>query len=153
MIPIPTRKTRLVVASLCCLVAAGCQDVAPLAEYRPIVDPGRVDVASYETDLSECRNLALNVESEYRQRRQQELGQNLAAGIVAGAITGAIVGNNTYGGHHQPNFITYGALAGAAAGVEAGDYTSDFVRYGPRRVVDRCMNNRGHELLNDIGRA
>ena len=49
--------------------------------------------------------------------------------------------------------LAYGAASGMAAGAANNDYTQDLVKFGPRRIVDRCMADRGHTILNDIGRG
>jgi len=126
------------------------QSTDTLVNYEPVVDPGQTDPAKFSKDLEDCRSVALRVEADYRQRQQEELGRNLLIGALAGAATGAVVGNNT---SYMKEAITYGAVAGAATGAASGDYTHDLVKFGPRRVVDRCMANRGHAILNDIGRG
>lgn len=127
------------------LALSACEPVKPLTDYRPVVDPARTNQAKFERDLVECRNLAIKVEADYKARQQKEMGQNMMVGIVAGALLGAAVGNSDY--------AAAGALYGGAAGAAAGDYTHDLVTYGPRRIVDRCMAERGHRILNDIGRG
>jgi len=72
------------------------------------------------------------------------------AGLLVGAITGAVVGG---GSNYQGELTAYGAASGMAAGAAANDYSYDLVTFGPRRVVDRCMTERGHTILNDIGRG
>jgi len=126
------------------------QTTDTLLNYEPIVDPGQTEMAKYAGDLEECRSVALRVEADYKQRQQEELGRNVLVGALVGATAGAIVGNNT---SYKNEAIKYGAVTGAAAGATSGDYTRDLVKFGPRRVVDRCMANRGHAILNDIGRG
>ena len=132
------------------LGAVACDPVAPLTEYTPIVDPGKVSAARFQKDLVECRNLALQVEAEYKAKQEKEATQNLLAGMLVGALVGAAVGNNS---GYQHDYITAGALAGASGAVGSGDYTYDLVTFGPRRVVDRCMTGRGYNILSDIGRG
>lgn len=138
------RKAILAPIVFCALAA--CDAPVQLADYRPVVDPGRTDMARFESDLVACRTIATGVEADYRRRQQEEAGRNLLVGLLVGAIAGAAVGGNS-------DWAAYGAAAGAASGVAAGDYTHDLVTYGPRRVVDRCMVERGHRVLNDAGRA
>lgn len=132
------------------LAVAGCAELEPLTEYRPVVDPERTNMPHFERDLEACRDVALQVEADYRQRQQEQMGANIVAGLVVGAITGAVVGGGT---NYQGELAAYGAASGMAAGAAANDYTHDLVTYGPRRVVDRCMAERGHTILNDIGRG
>ena len=49
--------------------------------------------------------------------------------------------------------MAYGAVTGMASGAANNDYSHDLVKYGPRRVIDRCMADRGHRILSDLGRA
>lgn len=130
------------------LSACGTQE--HISDYRPIVDPDRVNAKKFERDLSKCQLIAIQVEADYRERQQAEAWSNLAAGLIVGAAAGAIVGNGT---DYKNDMVKYGALSGAAAGLASGDYTADFVKFGPRRVVDRCMLDKGHNLLNDLGRG
>ncbi|RWR08521.1 glycine zipper family protein [Paenirhodobacter populi] len=135
---------------ICATFLAACQPVQPLSEYRPAVDPAKVKPAKYESDLAECRNVALQVEADYKERQGKEAAQNLVAGLVVGALLGAAVGSHA---SNQGDLIGVGAATGALAGAGSGDYTHDLVTYGPRRVVDRCMDGRGYKLLTDFGRA
>ena len=132
------------------LTVACCAELEPLTEYRPVVDPERTNMPRFERDLEACRAVAVQVEADYRQRQQEQMGANIMAGLLVGAITGAVVGS---GSDYQGELAAYGAASGMAAGAAANDYSYDLVTYGPRRVVDRCMAERGHTILNDIGRG
>ena len=132
------------------LTVAGCAELEPLTEYRPVVDPERTNMPRFERDLEACRAVAVQVEADYRQRQQEQMGANIMAGLLVGAITCAVVGS---GSDYQGELAAYGAASGMAAGAAANDYSYDLVTYGPRRVVDRCMAERGHTILNDIGRG
>lgn len=54
---------------------------------------------------------------------------------------------------HRPASDPYGAASGMATGAATDDYTDDLVKFGRRRIVDRCMTERGHVILNDPGRG
>jgi len=124
----------------------GCAELEPLTEYRPVVDTKRTNMVRFEKDLNECRDVALRVEADYKKRQGEQLAQNLITGILIGVIAGAAIGDNSQS-------IAAGAAIGGVAGAAANDYTYDLVKYGPRRVVDRCMADRGHKVLNDIGKG
>jgi hypothetical protein len=124
-----TSSTPRAFGVLAMLVIAGCAELEPLTEYRPVVDPERTNMARFERDLEACRAVAVQVEADYRQRQEEQMGANIMAGLLVGAITGM------------------------AAGAASTDYTHDLVTFGPRRIVDRCMAERGHAILNDIGRG
>ena len=132
------------------LAVVGCVPVEPLSEYRPVVDPARTNKVRFERDLEACRVVALQVEADYKKRQQEQMGANIMAGLLVGAIAGAVVGS---GSNYQGEMAAYGAATGMAAGAATNDYTQDLVKFGPRRIVDRCMNDRGHKILNDIGRG
>ena len=132
------------------LFSTGCAELEPLTEYRPVVDEERTNMPRFERNLDDCRAIAVKVEEDYRQRQQEQMGANIMAGLLVGAITGAVVGS---GSSYQGELAAYGAASGMAAGAAANDYTHDLVTYGPRRIVDRCMAERGHTILNDIGRG
>lgn len=132
------------VSLLAVFLVAACV-TEPLADYRPVVDPARSNSAKFEKDLVACRNLALKVEADYKKRQGDEMMTNMVVGALLGAAVGAAVGNS--------DTAAYGAAAGAAGGAAAGDYDQDLVKFGPRRIVDRCMADRGHSILNDIGRG
>ena len=141
-----TKKTVMVAV----LVVAGCAELEPLAEYRPVVDMERTNIASFEPDLDACRAIAVQLQEDYRRRQEEQMGRNIMVGLLAGAVTGAVVGSS---GNYQGEIAAYGAASGIVAGAAANDYSYDLVKYGPRRVVDRCMTERGHTVLNDIGRG
>jgi len=73
------------------------------------------------------------------------------AGLVF--VSGQLAFADGGGTNYQRELTAYGAASGMAAGAATNDYSYDLVTYGPRRVVDRCMAERGHTILNDIGRG
>lgn len=137
---------KIILVPVAALALAGCAPPQPLTDYRPVVDPARSNQARYESDLDACLAIATQVEADYQRRQNEELGRNLVIGLLVGAVAGAAIGGNS-------DWAAYGAASGAAAGAGASEYSNDLVTYGPRRVVDRCMEDRGHRVLNDLGRA
>lgn len=125
------------------VLLVGCVQ-EPLTEYRPVVDPSKSSPAKFERDLSACRNVGLSAEAAYKKRQDQQMAQNMVAGILVGAIAGAAIGDSS-------NYAAAGAAYGAGAGVAATD--TELAQGGPRRIIDRCMADRGHTILNDIGRG
>ena len=133
---------RTAIISLGLAVSACAQ---PLEEYRPVVDPASSDRAAYEADLPECLAIADGLQREYRARASGEMWANIIVGALAGAALGGALDGASVG---------QGASVGATAGILADTpHGPDMVQYGPRRVVDRCMIERGHRVLNDPGRA
>lgn len=84
------------------LAVAGCAELEPLTEYRPVVDPERTNMPRFERDLEACRAVAVQVEADYSQRQQEQMGANIMAGLLVGAITGAVVGS---GSDYQANSL------------------------------------------------
>ncbi|WP_050527618.1 glycine zipper family protein [Pseudorhodobacter aquimaris] len=125
------------------LLLAGCAQ-EPLTEYRPVVDPAKSSAAKFERDLAACKNVGLNAEAEYKKRQSEEMGRNMMAGILLGAVAGAVIGDSS-------GYAAAGAAYGAGAGAAATD--TELAQGGPRRIIDRCMADRGHTILNDIGRG
>ena len=147
-------KMRLKIGTALAAVAmlAGCQMQAPshTANYEPVVDTGRTDMNKFHADLEACRTVAAKVEARYREEQQREMMGN----ILAGALTGALAAN--YADNTNRNASQWGALgaaSGFAGSAQGNDYTQDFVKFGPRRIIDRCMVDRGHRLLNEVGRG
>lgn len=115
-----------------------------LTDYRPVVDPSKSSPAKFEKDLVACRNIGLAAEADYKKRQEAEMGQKLIAGLIMGAIVGAAVGDSG-------NYAAAGAAYGGAAGVASTD--TELAQGGPRRIIDRCMTERGHGVLSDLGKG
>ena len=133
-------KTILLTASA--LLFSAC--VAPLEEYRPVTDPAAKNAGRYEKDLAACYQVAKSAEAAYQKRQQEEMGANLMAGLLVGAVAGAAIGDSS-------DWAAYGAASGAAAGMSATD--TELAVGGPRRIIDRCMTERGHKVLSDLGKG
>jgi hypothetical protein len=107
------------------LVAAGCA-------YRPVVDPKRTDMAKYETDLVECRQVA---------EQAPGAGAGAAVGAVGGYAVGQVFARATGRAHHANESGRGGAVLGAAGGAGAGAKNK-------RQVIKNCMIGRGHAVLD-----
>src|SRR5207247_10492659 len=94
--------TRLALVAIA-LGLAGCA-------YRPIVDPKRSDMARYETDLAECRQIAA-----------QAPGPGTGAAVGAAVGDGAGQGLAPTTGARNPNYEARRArVPGAAGGAGRG---------------------------------
>jgi hypothetical protein len=120
---------------------AGCS-VQTLDDYRPVTDPGAKSAKRYEADLTACRAIAKQAEADYLKRQNDAMAANLISGLLVGAMVGAAVGGNS-------DWAAYGAANGAAAGALSTD--TELAQGGPRRIIDRCMYERGHRVLSDLG--
>ena len=125
---------------------SGC--TSNLAEYTPVVDPYNTDMSKFQSDLVQCRGIAVQVKAEYEKQASNEALTNMAVGVVVGAATGAIIGS---GSAYQGDYAAAGAASGMASGAAASAEYARLARFGPNRIVDRCMSNRGYTLLNDLG--
>jgi len=94
-----------------------------------IIDPQGVDMAQYERDFGECRQLSMQV------RRKG------GAGAVGGAVVGGALGG--IGG--QQGGTERGAKAGAVLGGVRGAAAT---RHERRVVLKNCLRHRGYTVLN-----
>ena len=92
-------------------------------------------MAAYEADRGQCVAVAMQAQAEYERQQRLKRESNLTIGLIVGAIAGAAVGG------------TLGALEGGLAETDYDPVTS------PRKIVDRCMKNRGYEILSDLGKG
>jgi hypothetical protein len=107
------------------LSVAGCA-------YRPVVDPKRTDMAKYETDLVECRQVA---------EQGPGAGTGAAVGAAGGYVVGQVFARATGRSHHANESGRGGAVLGAAGGAGAGAKNK-------RQIVKNCMTQRGHAVLD-----
>ena len=134
--------------TLCAVVTlSGCVTQS-LATYQPVVDPYSTDMNAFQADLVQCRGIASAVKTQYEKQASAQAASSLLIGAATGALVGAAVGA---GSANQGDLIAYGAATGASASAASSNEYAAQVRFGPNRIVDRCMANRGYALLNDIG--
>ena len=123
-------------------LAAGCASSA-----RPVLYPNdhlkQVGDARAEQDIEECRVLAekAGAESTDTGRAMRPAAEGAGVGAAVGGVSNAIRGHG----------IGVGALAGAAVGGAAGLVHGAF-RAGEvspihRAFVQRCMRERGYDVL------
>jgi outer membrane lipoprotein SlyB len=100
--------------------------------YRPVVDPKRSDMARYESDLVECREIA-------------DKGPGGGTGALVGAGAGYAVGQVFARATGRASVANEagrgGAVLGAAGGAGAGAKNK-------RQIVKNCMTGRGHAVLD-----
>ena len=123
------------------LLVASC-GVESLVDYTPVVDTYNTNMTTFNKDLEQCRNIALRVEADYEKNREESAFQKLLVGGLLGTVTGAIISSGT------AQIASFGGLMGAGSGVVITEYNYyQLAEFGPRRVVDRCMTERGHKVL------
>jgi uncharacterized protein YcfJ len=133
------------VVAVCALTACATNN---LSEYTPVVDTYNTDMNKFETDLIQCRGVAAQAKIKYDEQASKMAMQNIIVGVVVGAAIGSAIGDSTI---DQGGFTELGAVAGAAAGADSAANAQLIAKYGPNKIVDRCMNNRGYAVLNDVG--
>ena len=127
---------------------AGCGYQPSLQTYRPVVDSYQTDMSAYEADRAECVTVALQAQAEYDRQQKAQRESNMTIGMVVGALSGAVIGSlSGDAGEGAVVGGTLGALEGGLAETDYDPVTS------PRKIVDRCMKNRGYEVLSDLGKG
>ena len=117
---------RLPLFTLVLFVATGCTTTDEI-----IIDTKGVNMASYDTDLTECREYSDQVAVG------EKATKGAASGAVVGGAIGAIVGNSS----SAARGAGVGAVTGGAKGVNRGE--QDKVK-----VVKNCLRGRGYRVLN-----
>lgn len=128
-------NTLLVLVGSAALTLSGC---AQTTGYRPVVDYRADPRAQYlSQDMYECEQIA---------SENANTGKNVAVDGVTGALLGAAGGAVAGAFLGNPGI---GAAAGAAAGGLGGaayggfDGNADY-----KSIYNRCMEGRGHRVLN-----
>ena len=133
----------------------GCGGTAnklDLRTYSPVIDIYQYDTAQFNNDISQCRQIAITAQSNYEKRQSDEQAEILASAVV-GALVGAAVGNALDGNNDSGTTVgaIYGAGLGASSAAEANDYNRLITKFGPSAIVDKCMSNRGYQILSSSG--
>ena len=130
------------------LGVAGCGYQPSLSDYRPVVDSFTTDMAAYETDRGQCVSVALQAQAEYERQQKAQRESNMTIGLIVGAIAGAAIGSAS--GDAGDGAIVGGTMGALEGGLTETDY--DPIT-SPRKIVDRCMKNRGYDILSDLGKG
>ena len=136
---------------LLAVLLIGCGGGSPrlnLGTYSPVIDFYQYDTAQFNTDISQCRQLAIAAQKKYGLQQAEERAEIFASAVVGAAVGNALDDNNdsaaTVG-------AVYGAGLGAASAAEANDYNRVITKFGPTAIVDKCMKNRGYHILSQSG--
>ena len=137
------------------LFLLGCgtgADRLDLGTYSPVIDIYQYDTLKFNDDISQCRQLAISAQTNYEQQQAEERAEVVASALI-GAIVGAAVGNALDGNNDSGTTVgaVYGASIGATTAAEANDYSRLIAEFGPSAIVDKCMINRGYEILSQPG--
>lgn len=133
----------------------GCGGTAnqlDLGTYSPVIDIYQYDTAQFNHDINQCRQLAMTAQHNYEKQQAQEQTEILASTVV-GALVGAAVGNALDGNNDSGTTVgaLYGAGIGASSATETNDYNRLITKFGPSAIVDKCMANRGYQILSATG--
>ena len=123
-----------------------------LGTYSPVIDFYQYDTAQFNADISQCRQLAITAQEKYDLQQAEERAEIFASAVV-GAVVGAAVGN-ALDGNNDSGTTTgaiYGAGLGAASAAEANDFNRVITKFGPTAIIDKCMENRGYQILSQSG--
>ena len=101
------------------------------APKQVIIDTQGVNMDQYYSDLADCENYA----------RQIDVASETTEGVVEGAVVGAVIGAVL--GNHE----TAERSAGAGA-VPGGVKGNKRARIEQERIVRRCLDGRGYNVLN-----
>jgi uncharacterized protein YcfJ len=148
----PTIKVFIVCTSFFLAGCGGSSQRLDLGTYSPVIDVYQYDTAQFNTDISQCRQLAITAQARYDTQQSEEQAEILASALV-GAIVGAAVGNALDGNDDSATTVgaVYGAGIGAATAADANDYDRLITKFGPTAIVDKCMANRGYNILSQTG--
>mgnify|MGYP001026031692 FL=1 len=130
----------------------GADNRLDLNTYSPVIDYYQYDTAQFNTDIVQCRQLAITAQQAY-DKQQAEEQADIVASAVVGALVGAAVGNALDGNDDSGTTIgaIYGAGIGASSAAEANDYNRLITKFGPSAIIDNCMVNRGYQILSRTG--
>ena len=123
-----------------------------LATYSPVIDFYQYDTAQFNIDISQCRQLAITAQKKYDIQQAEERAEIFTSAVV-GAVVGAAVGNALDDNNDSATTVgaVYGAGLGATSAAEANDYNRVITKFGPSAIVDKCMKNRGYQILSQSG--
>ena len=123
-----------------------------LNTYSPVIDYYQYDTAQFNTDITQCRQLAIAAQQAYDKQQAEEQADILASAVV-GALVGAAVGNALDGNDDSGTTIgaIYGTSIGASSAAEANDYNRLITKFGPSAIIDNCMANRSYQILSKTG--
>ena len=89
----PLVTATISVAALSMLAACGTRP--SLVDCRPLVDSYNTKMATYESDRTQCVNVAMQAHAEYDRREKKQRQSNMTVGFIIGAIAVAAVGSAT----------------------------------------------------------
>ncbi len=138
---IPTPKIAALSIALCIAVFSSCASKQPA--FYPNDHLKRVGQAQALADIDECVQFAndYGVKNKQAEKVAKETARDGAAGAAAGAVISAVTGGN----------VGQSAAAGAAGGGVIGLIRGMFDSGEPtpvfRQYVDKCLRDKGYEVI------
>jgi hypothetical protein len=136
------RATFLSALLACAALAAGCASTA-----RPVLYPNahlkQVGDAKAQQDIGECVTLAESSGAQAKDsgRAARPAAEGAAVGAAVGGVGTAIRGGSVGGG------ALAGAAIGGAAGGVRGAFRANEVSPLHRNFVQRCLHERGYDVI------
>ena len=92
-------------------------------------------MAAYEADRGQCVAVTMQAQAVYERHQLLRQESTINIGLIVGAIASAEVGG------------TLDALTGALVDDDYDPVAST------SKIIDRCVKNRGHEILSDLSKS
>lgn len=121
---------------------AGCAGAPPKPVLYPNGHLQTVGQVQADRDIAECRQLALS--SGVAEKKSGEVGKQAAGGAAIGGASAGAWG--LVRGNPGQNAVA-GAAAGAAAGAVRGSMQSAETSPVFKNFVQRCLRERGYEVI------
>ena len=136
-----THKIAALSIVLCIAVISSCASKRPAA--YPNTQLKRAGQAQFQADIDECVQLAndYGVKNKQAEKVVKETARDATAGAAAGAVISAIVGGNV------GQSAAAGAAGGGVVGLIRGMFDSDEPSPVFRQYVDRCLRDKGYEVI------
>ena len=104
-------------------------------------------MGAYEADRGQCVAVTIQAQAEYERHQLLKQELNMTIGLIVGAIAGAAVGSVL--SDAGDSAVVGGTLGALTGGLADADYDPVVIT---RKIVDRCMKNRGYKIRSDLGK-
>ena len=134
------------------LLGCGGAQRPNLGTYSQVIDLYQYYATQFNTDITQCRQLAITAEEKYDLQQAEERAEIFALAVV-GVIFGEAVGNTVDDNNDSATTVgaVYGAELGAVSATVANDYNRVVRKFGPTAIVDKYMENKGYQISSQSG--
>ena len=109
------------------------------------MDGYQYDATQLNTEITQCRQLGITAQEKYDLQQTEERAEIFALAVVGAAIWNALDCNNY-------SWSSLRRMIGRAFATEANDHNRVITKFGPIAIiVDKCMENRGYQILSQSG--